>query len=504
MDWAIRWRVMIKLLCFPLTKILLFGGGFVSAILVLRAINLTFDRAVAFTLNIDSIVGLPIDEGIFFGQGLVMFALLFLLCGGLLLVSVWKTKPKQQKEKILCLWRNIDFLLLLILTAAIALFSFNGLRLFYADPSAHFRVQIYEVLGLPLIAYTAAVFTVTELIARIRDKDLLRTLYWLRFFRLYPPWKPLGLLLSLLLVGSGIVLVATVQEIVIQATYNPMPVFGARVFRVPSAAPPELLLPFSLLTLIATTYFVTFALNLSAKYAEASAEKVRAEQFKSELITNVSHDIRTPLTTVINYVDLLKKLPLEGDAAEYVSVLDRKSDRLKMLIDDLIDASKAGTGNEEIVMQTVNVSEILGQIAGEFEDSFIAGDLTLVLTQPEEPVFISADNRHLWRVLENLFSNASKYSLPGTRVFAEITLREDDSVMFTLKNTSRTPLDLSGDALSEQFIRGDRARQSEGSGLGLYIAKNLVELMGGIFHIHITGDLFVIEIEFCKDKGENK
>jgi len=319
--------------------------------------------------------------------------------------------------------------------------------------------------------------------------------------------------MSLLLVGGVIVLIATAREILAQANTVawvtspdrvvwPDPLF--RVHILPSIVPVELLLPFSLLTLISTTYFVTFALNLSAKYAEASAEKVRAEQFKSELITNVSHDIRTPLTTVVNYVDLLKKLPLEGDAAEYVSVLDRKADRLKMLIEDLIDASKAGTGNEEIVMQTVNLSEILGQIAGEFEDSFIAGDLTLVLTQRSEPVFINADNRHLWRVLENLFSNASKYALPGTRVFAEITLRGQDSPMFTLKNTSLAPLDLSGDALTEQFIRGDRARQSEGSGLGLYIAKNLVELMGGVFRIHITGDLFVVEIEFCNHKGENK
>jgi len=495
---------MIKILCHPITKLLLFIGGFSSAILILRAINLTFDRAVSFAIDQTTLMQQALHVGVFYGQGFVLFAFLFSVCTGLLLVSVWKTKPKKQRTKPLNLWRNLDFFLLVILASLIALFALVGLRLFYAPGSAHFRIQLYEILGLPLIAYTAAVFTVTELVARIRDKDVLRTLYWLRFFRLYPVWKPLGLLLSLLLVGSVIVLVATTQEIVARVTFDPWPAHNFRIAMIPSAVPPELLLSFSLLTLISTTYFVTFALNLSAKYAEASAEKVRAEQFKSELITNVSHDIRTPLTTVVNYVDLLKKLPLEGDAAEYVSVLDRKADRLKMLIEDLIDASKAGTGNEEIVMQTVNLSEILGQIAGEFEDSFIAGDLTLVLTQRSEPVFINADNRHLWRVLENLFSNASKYALPGTRVFAEITLRGQDSPMFTLKNTSLAPLDLSGDALTEQFIRGDRARQSEGSGLGLYIAKNLVELMGGVFRIHITGDLFVVEIEFCNHKGENK
>jgi len=169
-----------------------------------------------------------------------------------------------------------------------------------------------------------------------------------------------------------------------------------------------------------------------------------------------------------------------------------------MLIDDLIDASKAATGNQEVSMQPVNLNEIVGQIAGEFEDSFAARNLNLVLTQPEVPVLINADNRHLWRVLENLFSNVSKYALPGTRVFAEIMQKPGDPPTFTLKNTSLDPLDLSGEALAEQFIRGDRARQSEGSGLGLYIAKNLVELMDGTFHIHITGDLLEVDIAFQK------
>jgi len=500
---------MIKLLCHPITKLLLFLGGFGFTIMILRAVNLTFDRAIAFALDQSTLLQSPLHVGVFYRQGLLLFATAFLVCGGLLLFSVWKTKPKQEKVKILVLWRNLDFFLLVILVAVIALLSFFGLRVFYAQSQATFRVQLYEVLALPLLTYTAGVFAVTELIARIRDKDLLKTLYWVRFFRLYPIWKPLGLLMSLLLVGGVIVLIATAREILAQANTVawvtspdrvvwPDPLF--RVHILPSIVPVELLLPFSLLTLISTTYFVTFALNLSAKYAEASAEKVRAERFKSELITNVSHDIRTPLTSVINYVDLLKKLPLEGEAAEYVSVLDRKSDRLKMLIDDLIDASKAGTGNEAVEMQAINLNEILGQIAGEFEDNFATRDLSLVLTQADEPISISADNRHLWRVLENLFSNAAKYSLPGTRVFAELGYQDKGRPTFTLKNTSEMPIDLAGDTLTEQFIRGDRARQSEGNGLGLYIAKNLVELMDGQFAIQVTGDLFIVQIEFCENQ----
>jgi len=493
---------MIKLLCHPITKLLLFSGGFTSAILILRAINLTFDRAVSFAISQVTLMQQPLYAGVFYGRGFVMFALLFLICAGTLLVSVWMTKPKQQGTKLLGLWRNIDFFLLVMLAALIALFSIVGLRLFYAPGSAHLNIQLYEILGLPFIAYTAAMVTVSEFVARIRDKDLLRTLYWPRFFRLYPVWKPLGLLLSLLLIGSMIVVLATTREIVSAISFDPWPAHNFRITRIPSAVPTELLLPFSLLTLISTTYLVTFVLNLSAKYAEASAEKVRAERLKSELITNVSHDIRTPLTSVINYVDLLKKLSLEGEAAEYVSVLDRKSDRLKMLIDDLIDASKAGTGNETVLMQPVNLNEILGQIAGEFEDSFAVRDLSLVLTQTDEPIMISADNRHLWRVLENLFSNAAKYSLPGTRVFAKIRFNESGKPMLTLKNTSEAPLDLAGDILTEQFIRGDRARQSKGNGLGLYIAKNLVELMDGQFAIQVMGDLFILEIEFCGDEEE--
>jgi len=247
--------------------------------------------------------------------------------------------------------------------------------------------------------------------------------------------------------------------------------------------------------LIVLTYFITFILNLSAKYDEANVEKIRSERFKSELITNVSHDIRTPLTSIINYVDLLKSLPLESDTAEYVTILDKKSSRLKVLIDDLMEASKAGTGNVKVVPQQINLTELVGQISGEFDEEFTKHNLTLVLRQLDEPVYANADSRHLWRVVENLFSNASKYALAGTRVFAEIGIYKGKPI-FMLKNISRNPLELSGDALTEQFIRGDRARQTEGSGLGLYIAKSLVELMNGRFTIRISGDLFEVEILF--------
>jgi signal transduction histidine kinase len=164
-----------------------------------------------------------------------------------------------------------------------------------------------------------------------------------------------------------------------------------------------------------------------------------------------------------------------------------------MLIGDLMEASKAGTGNVDVDMQEVDLIEMVGQVAGEFDDRFNEHDLTLVFRQGDEPVRLRADGRHLWRVLENLFGNIVKYALPGTRVFAEIAQR-DDGVFLSLKNVSKNPLDVSGDALTEQFIRGDRARQTEGNGLGLYIAKSLVELMGGRFTIRATGDMFEAEV----------
>jgi signal transduction histidine kinase len=196
-------------------------------------------------------------------------------------------------------------------------------------------------------------------------------------------------------------------------------------------------------------------------------------------------------------VDLLKGLPVETpEFGEYVGVLEKKSGRLKTLVDDLMEASKATTGNVNVEMKAVNLSEIAGQIAGEFDQPFAERGLTLVFPQADQAVFVQADSRHLWRVLENLFGNVVKYALPQTRVFADILLVEGDNIRFTLKNTSREPLDVSGESLTEQFIRGDRARKTEGSGLGLYIAKSLMELMGGDLTIRTTGDLFEANLKF--------
>jgi len=252
-----------------------------------------------------------------------------------------------------------------------------------------------------------------------------------------------------------------------------------------------------LFTITVLTYFAAFLLGMEEKYSQANIDKIRAERFKSELITNVSHDIKTPLTSIISYLDLLKNENLQGKSGEYIEVLNKKSARLKTLIDDLMDASKAGTRNVRLDLQEINLQELIGQVAGEFEDKFKDNELILVLRLPNEPIIFNTDNRHMYRVLENLFSNASKYALNGTRIFVEAAFH-DNHPHIIMQNTSRNPVDFSDGEATEQFIRGDKSRRTEGSGLGLYIAKSLVELMGGRLQISVSGDLFRVDVFLAK------
>ena len=456
-------------------KIALFLGGYMAAVSMARAASHTFDvlfgRFFGFWFRFD----MPLS---------LLLLLLFVL---LLLLSVWMTKGRKEQDAVFRSWRKIDFSLLLLSALYAA-----GFFLYTAHGN---WVDIFSFFP-PFFAYAAVILTATEFIARLRDGDFLRSLYWPRFFRAYPIWKPLGFLFSLMLLGNLIVLFAltpaasTLLRFRLSLAFMPLfPFFETRWYYDLT----NYFFALSALCLVALTYFAAVLLSLGEKYDMASAETIRAERFKSELITNVSHDIRTPLTSIINYVDFLKAQPLEGVAREYVAVLDQKSARLKTLIDDLMEASKAGTGNLRLSIQRINLTEMIGQIAGEFDGPFTRRQLTLVLRQPDEAVFASVDSRHLWRALENLFSNAAKYALSDTRVFAELTSL-DGAVLFSLKNTSQSPIDLPGEALTEQFIRGDRAREGDGSGLGLYIAKSLVELMGGEFAIDISGDLFEVRI----------
>jgi len=217
------------------------------------------------------------------------------------------------------------------------------------------------------------------------------------------------------------------------------------------------------------------------------------------LITNVSHDIKTPLTSIINYVDLLKREKIQDEKiAGYIEVLDAKSQRLKQLTDDLVEVSKITSGNISMEMQEFNLIALLQQCYGEFLDKFEENNLEFVQQFPEEAVYIEADTRHLYRVLENLYNNVCKYALKDTRVYIQVETLEDGDVCVSLKNISSQPLGISADELTERFIRGDVSRKTEGSGLGLSIAKNLTNAMGGEFNVVLDGDLFKVVMIFHK------
>ena len=228
----------------------------------------------------------------------------------------------------------------------------------------------------------------------------------------------------------------------------------------------------------------------------AVENSLKNERMKTELITNVSHDIKTPLTSIINYVDLLKREnPEDPKIRGYLEVLENKAQRLKVLTEDVVEASKASTGNIALEMTELNFVELVNQVIGEFEEKFEERNLKMVVHFDEEEAIICADGRRLWRVLENVFGNVSKYAMENTRVYVDVKV-DRPNVQLSLKNISAQPLNISADELTERFIRGDVSRNTEGSGLGLSIAKDLVQLQGGEFRLYLDGDLFKVTIEF--------
>ena len=232
--------------------------------------------------------------------------------------------------------------------------------------------------------------------------------------------------------------------------------------------------------------------------SHAVDERMKSERMKTELITNVSHDIKTPLTSIINYVDLLKKEEAGSEnetVRQYLDTLDRQSTRLKKLIEDLVEASKASTGNLSVELAPCEIGILLEQTVGEYTERLEASGLTPILTLPETPVFIYADGRRMWRVFDNLMNNICKYAQSGTRVYLELAVI-GSRVVITFKNISKERLAASGEELTERFVRGDSSRNTEGSGLGLSIAQSLTELQGGRLMITTDGDLFKAMISF--------
>ena len=234
--------------------------------------------------------------------------------------------------------------------------------------------------------------------------------------------------------------------------------------------------------------------RLQSGMESAVQEQMRAERMKTELITNVSHDIKTPLTSIVNYVDLLKKEDIPSPAArEYITVLDRQSKRLKKLTEDLVEASKASSGALPVDLQPTDVSVLFSQITGEYQDRLADCHLTLVTQPPAGQPVVLADSKLLSRVMDNLVSNICKYAMPETRVYVS-GVTADGQMTMSFKNVSRAELNISPDELMERFVRGDTSRHTEGSGLGLSIARSLVQLMGGTFRLSIDADLFRADV----------
>ncbi len=241
---------------------------------------------------------------------------------------------------------------------------------------------------------------------------------------------------------------------------------------------------------------VEYLNNISNGFENAIQDRMKSERMKAELITNVSHDIKTPLTSIINYVDLLKQENIENDKAkEYIEILDNKSQRLKKLTEDLIEASKVSTGNISLKLEKINIVELIKQASGEFEDKFKEKGLQVISDNNINEINIMADSRYMYRVIENLFSNISKYALENSRVYIDIKIF-NKNVIIEIKNVSKDRLNISAEELMQRFVRGDKSRTTEGSGLGISIAQNLTELQNGEFNLKLDGDLFKVQLEF--------
>ena len=233
--------------------------------------------------------------------------------------------------------------------------------------------------------------------------------------------------------------------------------------------------------------------NIKQGMKKAVEESIKAERLKTDLITNVSHDLKTPLTSIINYTDLLKKEKIENEnVKKYIDILEKKSKKLKILTEDLIEVSKISSGNETVALEKIDFKELVLQANGEFAEKFEEKNLDVISNLPQEAVIMDLDGKKMWRVLENLYQNVYKYSLENTRVYVDLAVH--DNIVFTIKNISKEKLNISPDELMERFIRGDSSRHTGGNGLGLSIAKDLSKLNGGTLSIQIDGDLFVAKI----------
>lgn len=452
-----------------------------------------------------------------------MFALLSLGC---FLYILWTSGHKEGEEEIVLTWQErifFDLYLPAMVAAGVGLFLFG---LYWADYLAYGQAH-QESSGefIPLVRDWLLPLTVTMMVgvvtllsrtltvrlkarALARSTLLCRVLMWLvrvlgDFFRSLPiTWRTVGVFAGYVVVSSYLLLAAPYSALSLglwglvnlgTLVFLSWWTMNLRKLRMGTQAiaagdmehrvdtahmPRDLKLQAEDLN------------NISVGLAGAVDEKMKSERFKAELITNVSHDLKTPLTSIINYVNLLKTTEqTDPTAQEYIEVLDRKSQRLKKLTEDLVEASKASTGVLSVNREKIGMAQLISQAMGEWEERLQDRKLIVVTNLPEGETWVYADGRHLWRVMDNLLSNCAKYAMEGTRVYLDLS-RGKGQVCLSIKNISREPLNIPAQRLMERFVRGEESRTTEGSGLGLSIARSLTELQGGQFELAVDGDLF--------------
>ncbi|MBQ8996183.1 MAG: hypothetical protein IJ091_10245 [Oscillospiraceae bacterium] len=407
---------------------------------------------------------------------------------------------------------KIPFDILIVLTAGILLFLAVAYRELMKNSIESTEIAILFSLATAIVGFLLALFLIYTSAARLKAGTLISNTLIYRILSLLVnackgiPFSWKGLLAGALLVGLnflagfkrdmiGIILVGALDAVALIA----LALLGSQLSELKDAG--KELAKGNLLHTIDTsslwpdlrehgTHLNQVGQNIQA----AVSEQLKSDRFKTELITNVSHDLRTPLTNIVNYVDLLKKEDLpEGNAREYLDILDKQSQKLKKMTEDLIDASKASSGAITLSSEPIDLCEFVSQICGEYQERFAQANLSLLQQNPDQPVVALADGGQLSRVLENLLQNALKYSLTGTRVYLSLS-KDPTTAYLELKNISKDPLGISAEELLERFVRGDASRSTEGSGLGLSIAQSLTELMGGKLSLSLDGDLFKVAV----------
>lgn len=447
---------------------------------------------------------------------IVLLTLLFALAAAvfciLLLVCAGHVKGEETPQA-----RGLHRIPYDIVCAVTAVALISGAFILYDEFS--YGEPYALILLLPAVALIALLFLETTVV-RAKAKTIGSNFFVVRFFRWFLRLvKNAAENKNLLLVLGVVFAVVTVAEFVYSVLLCQEEEFIALLFIAKAIEIPLVLLAAinmhkvqkgakrlaeGDLTEKVDTQYLVGPFKKHAEYLNAVndgvnravSERMKSESMKTELITNVSHDLKTPLTSIINYVDLLKGTDIRDEKArEYIDVIDRQSQKLKKLCADVVDASKAATGSMKVNNERTALNVLLGQMAGEYDERLKAQSLTPIAELPERDVYVYADGRLLWRVFDNLMNNVCKYAMPGTRVYLTLSGQNGHATV-TLRNISGSPLNIPPEEITERFVRGDSSRNTEGSGLGLSIAKSMTELMGGTFHIDIDGDLFKVTITF--------